>query len=135
MTEENRRLNVRFEWEKAAAALMAVEALLEKSLWADAISRAYYGMFHLVRALLFSQGLEAKSHSGMIHLLSVHLVRTGDFPADMVKAFSHMQRLREDADYQSAMSFDNDTAEEAKQTYLEFRMETESFLRAKGYLT
>jgi len=43
--------------------------------------------------------------------------------------------LREDADYQSAMSFDNDTAEEAKQTYLEFRMETESFLRAKGYLT
>jgi len=79
--------------------------------------------------------VEAESHSGMIYLLSVHLVRTGDFPADMVKAFSHMQRLREDADYQSAMSFDNDTAEEAKQTYLEFRMETESFLRAKGYLT
>jgi len=125
---------VSFEWEKAAESFLAVEALLEKSLWADAISRAYYGIFHMVRALLFSQGLEVKSHGGMVHLLSMHLVRTGDFPADMVKAFSHMQRLREDADYQSAMKFDRDTAEEAKRIYLEFRREAEIFPRAKGYL-
>jgi uncharacterized protein len=134
VTEENRRLNVQFEWEKAAATFLAVEALLERNLWADAISRAYYGIFHLARALLFSQGLEAKSHSGMIHLLSAHLVRTGDFPTTMVRAFSHMQRLREDADYQSAMSFDRDTAEDAKRTFLDFQKEAESFLRAQGHL-
>lgn len=91
MTEENCRLNVHFEWEKADESLLEIKALMEKDLWAAAISRAYYGIFHLARALLFGFGLEAKSHSGMVHLLSAHLVRNCLFSAEMIRAFSNLQ--------------------------------------------
>ncbi|MHC9543536.1 MAG: HEPN domain-containing protein [Vulcanimicrobiota bacterium] len=134
MTEENRRLNVQFEYEKADVSVREVEVLIEQSLWAAAVSRAYYGMFHLARALLFALGMEAKSHSGMVHLLSAHLVRTEAFPPEMIRAFSRMQRLREDADYQTAMRFDQETAQEARLTLLAFRKETVTFLQEKGYI-
>jgi uncharacterized protein (UPF0332 family) len=75
VTNENCRLNVKFEWEKAQQSLLEVEALMERSLWAAAISRAYYGIFHMARALMFSKGLEARSPSGLIHMFNVHLVR------------------------------------------------------------
>lgn len=134
MTEENRRLNVQFEYEKAEVSVREVHVLIEQDLWAAAVSRAYYGMFHLARALLFALGMEVRSHSGIIHLLSAHLVRTGAFPAEMIRAFSRMQRLREDADYQTAMRFDQETAQEARLALLAFRKETATFLREKGYL-
>jgi uncharacterized protein (UPF0332 family) len=134
MTEDNCRLNVQFEWEKADESLLEVNALLEKKLWAAAISRAYYGIFHLGRALLFASGLEARSHGGMVHLLSAHLARNNEFSTEMIRAFSRLQRLREDADYQAAMRFEEETAEEALRTFLAFREETESFLRSKGML-
>lgn len=135
MTGENRRLNVQFEWEKAEESRQEIEALTERQLWAAAISRAYYGVFHLARALLFTLGLEARSHGGLVHLISAHLVRSGDFPPEMVHIFSRLQRLREDADYQTAMRFDEDTAKEALQYFLDFQAKTESFLRTKGFLS
>jgi uncharacterized protein (UPF0332 family) len=101
VTDENCRLNIQFEWEKAGESLVEVEALVERNLWAAAISMAYYGMFHMARALLFSLGLEARSHSGLVHLLNAHLVRAGEFPREMAHTLSRLQRLREDADYQA----------------------------------
>lgn len=66
--------------------------------------------------------------------MSAHLVRSSEFPAEMVRAFSRMQRLREDADYQTAMRFDEGTANEAIRTFLAFRKETELFLGKRKYL-
>jgi len=108
---------------------------MERGLWAASLSRAYYGMFHMARALLFSHGLEARSHSGLIHLLNAHMVRTGEFPREMAHTLSRLQRLREDADYQTAMRFDDEMAREARQSLLAFHSEAESFLRHKGFLT
>ncbi|MDQ7826410.1 MAG: HEPN domain-containing protein [Candidatus Eremiobacteraeota bacterium] len=134
MTEENKKLNVQFEWERAGESIRAAEVLLSQDLWADTVSKAYYGMFHLARALLFSLGMEAKTHGGMVHLMSMHLVRTGELPSSMVQDFSLMQKRREDADYQVAMRFERSNALEARELLLRFRKETETFLRLKGYL-
>lgn len=51
MTEENRRRNIEDEVARARLALRAVEALLGLGLHADSISRAYYAVFHWIRAL------------------------------------------------------------------------------------
>ena len=133
MTGENCRLNVLLELEKAEVSLQEVEVLMERSLWDAAISRAYYGIFHLARALLFSMGLEARSHGGVIHLLSMHLVRTGAFPGEMVRALSRMQKLREDADYQTTLHFDQEAAEESKNTFTRFKNTAESYLIKEGF--
>ena len=111
MTEANRGRNIADEVERATQALRAAEALLALGLHADAISRAYYAAFHLVRAMLLTRGVEPRSHHGAIHLLNVELVRSGDFPASHNRLLAGLQRQREIADYDAAVPF---TAEDAR---------------------
>jgi hypothetical protein len=60
--------------------------------------------------------------------------RLNEFPREMAHILSRLQRLREDADYQTAMRFDREMAMEARQSLLAFHSETESFLRKKGFI-
>lgn len=134
MTDENRRLNVASEWDRVDEAVREVEALQGGRLWGAAVSRAYYGMFHAARALAFAEGMEVRSHAGLVHLLSLHLVRTGRFPADQIRLLSQAQQLREDADYQVAALFDENAAREARERLLQFRDAARTFLCAAGLL-
>lgn len=134
MTEETRRENVRVEWEHATIAMGEVRKLMEGGFWAAAVSRAYYAAFYAARALLFASGLEARSHSGVINLLSLHFVRPGTLPAELVRAFSAMQSAREQADYQSAMVFDEQAARESLATAARFQEQVAQRLRADGFL-
>lgn len=134
MTQESRLANIRFEWLRVEESLREVEILVAGRLWAAAVSRAYYGMFHVARALAFSEGLEVRTHSGLIHLLSSHLVRQGRFPAEMIRLLSQTQRMREDADYETALVVDEAAALDAQQRLLRFRQEGEGFLRSGGFL-
>lgn len=132
MTEKNRRENVSLELEAAERCATEATTLRSAGLWSGAVSRAYYAMFHLGRALLFSLEMEARTHAGMVHLLSLHLVRPGQFPAQQVRSFSQMQRLREDADYQTAVLFDEAAARLAEEQVNAFRQATLECLRARG---
>ena len=91
--------------------MRAAEALLAAGFHADSVSRAYYGAFHLIRALLVSRGIEPRSHSGAIHLLNIEFVRTGVLPSSWNRLLSGLQRSRELADYDAAVSF---SAEDAR---------------------
>jgi uncharacterized protein (UPF0332 family) len=110
MTEDNRKANIRDELARAAAALQAAEALVSLGLHADAISRAYYGAFHALRALAFARGLEAKTHRGAIHVFNTEFVRAGIFPSADNRLLSGLQRARELADYDAAVLFSGEDA-------------------------
>ncbi len=84
---------------------------------------------------MFSEGHEAKTHAGVNHLLSLHFVRAGHLPASLVREFSQMEQSREDADYQSAMVFDEAAAQEARDRALRLRDAVEEYLRPRGFLT
>jgi uncharacterized protein (UPF0332 family) len=64
-----------------------------------ATSRAYYCVFHAATALLFSAGIEARSHHGLAALIGSHFVKPGQLSPEMGRLLSRMQRDREDADY------------------------------------
>jgi hypothetical protein len=102
MTKEGISSNIKAELERAEQSLCAAEALLKLDLNADAVSRAYYGVFHLLRAILFSKGLEPKSHSGAIHLFNTDFVRPGLFSSANNRLIAGLQRARELADYDAA---------------------------------
>ena len=74
------------------------------------MSRAYYGVFHAARALLFLLGIEARSHKAIVSLIGEHYVRSGRLTAAMGRLVSRLQRDREDADYAEGAVF---TGEEA----------------------
>lgn len=135
MTSDSRRANVDAEVRKADTALRAARALLDLGFPDECVARAYYGVFHLVCAVLLTEGIEAASHRGVDHLFNLHFVRTGRLDAALAKAFARLAQFRLQADYSRAFSFTRDGAEEelvlAERTGVALR----EFLRGGGWPT
>ena len=55
---------VKASLKRAERALNSARILLENNELEDAVSRAYYVMFHVAKALLFSKNLIPKTHRG-----------------------------------------------------------------------
>jgi hypothetical protein len=105
VTSENRRRNAAAELERADVCLNEARQLQNAGFPYGAASRAYYAVFHGARALLFSIGIEASSHKGVVSMLGEHFVRSGQLSAQMGRLVSRMQRDREDADYSMGAVF------------------------------
>lgn len=105
MTGENQRRNALEELARAATCLTEARALHAAGLPYGAASRAYYVVFHAARALLFSLGLEVKTHAGVVAMIGEHFVRPGRLSAEHGRLVSRMQRDREDADYAAGAVF------------------------------
>jgi uncharacterized protein (UPF0332 family) len=82
-------------------ALLAAETLLEAGLPNDAVSRAYYAAFHYARALLLLEGLEPKTHRGVVSLVAEILEKPGKLTSSSVTALARLQTFRGLADYDS----------------------------------
>ena len=113
MTDANAAANSRAEMQRAAQSLRAADVLAREGLFADAISDASYAAFHAARALLFTIGLEPRSHRGALHLFNVHFVQTGRIPAVSLSALSRAEYDRIGADYGTAIRFTSEDASEA----------------------
>ena len=106
MTAESSRNFVEASLLRAEKALRSARLLVEHRELEDAVSRAYYAMFHAARAILFSKGAKAKTHRGTISLFGENIVKKGilsDEFADMLrKAFDLRQKPQ-----QKALLFNN----------------------------
>lgn len=132
MTDENKRRNIADEVARAEEALRAADALLGLGLFSDSISRSYYAVLHFVRALLLSRGLEAKTHAGVVHLFHAELVRPGFFPASHNRSIAGLQRAREFADYDAAVTFTRADAEACLADARALEADAGAFLRQTG---
>lgn len=112
MTGENRHRNALDELARAEVCLDEARHLQNAGLPYGAASRAYFAVFHAARALLFSIGLEAATHRGLVSMVGEHFVRPGRLSPAMGRLVSRMQRDREDADYATGVVF---TTEETGQ--------------------
>jgi uncharacterized protein len=96
VTEANRRKNAEAEAALGDQALRAAHALLALALPNDAVSRAYYAAFHHARAVLLLDGLEPKTHRGVVALLVQASAR---LPKEAVSDLARLQTFRDLADY------------------------------------
>ncbi|MDX2092448.1 MAG: HEPN domain-containing protein [Kofleriaceae bacterium] len=135
MTEELRRTNIRDEIARAEDALKAAEALIPLALFADAISRSYYGVFHALRALAFTRGIEPRTHAGVIHVFNTEFVRTGLFPSSFNRTLSGLQRSRELADYDAAVVFSEPDARAELVDARAFVTAALAWLASEGWLS
>ncbi len=113
MTQANGNTNAYEEMTRGEETLRAAQELLRLGLHNDAVSRAYYAAYHWARALLFIQGLESKTHRGVLQLLGLHFVRTKQLPAEATTLLGQLASQREASDYTTALRFD---AQEAAET-------------------
>ena len=133
MTEENRRDNIAEEIERAEAARRAAELLSQSGLFSDAVSRLYYFLFHWVRALLLTEGLEPRTHEGMLRMLAQRFVKKGAVAKEVAHTVSRLMKYREEADYNPSYVF-------AEDDYWRLREETvtavsaiKQYVEKKGY--
>jgi uncharacterized protein (UPF0332 family) len=106
MTSDAASAAARSELEHAGEELRAAEQLLQAKLVRVAATRVYYAVFHAARALVFSEGLEPRSHAGVHHLLNAHLVKSGRLEPSQARLFAKLQKYREEADYAEVYSED-----------------------------
>ena len=110
MTGANRTANARAEAALGDDALRAAQALLELGLHNDAVSRAYSAAFHYARALLLLEGLEPKTHRGVVSLLMDRYEKPGRLEPGAVSILARLQTFRGLADYAASERIAKDRA-------------------------
>jgi uncharacterized protein (UPF0332 family) len=110
---------IEIECRRGRESFKSSEILLQSGLYADAVSRAYYGALHLARALLMTTSEEPKTHSGVLRLVSRDFVRTGKLAPELAQLLSGLEKQRSDADYTAEVVFTaGSAAEDVERTAL-----------------
>ena len=99
LSEEERTVMVRREYEKALQFYRQAEMNAEIELWDVVANRLYYSLFHGVCALLIRYGIQVSSHKGAVIMFGQHFVQTGKFETNDGRFYAQLQSMREKADY------------------------------------
>lgn len=102
--EKKLRTKVKKLLEKAHRKLRTAERLSRMGEHDDAISRAYYAMYHAALALLLTKDAAPTTHAGLLVLLSKEFVRAGKLEKRYVDMLSEAKELRESGDYEPFFS-------------------------------
>ena len=76
----------------------AIQGLNEQKLRL-ANNRAYYSIFHSMRAVLALEQKDFKKHSAIIAYFNQHYIKTSLFPTNLYKIISTAEEVREASDY------------------------------------
>lgn len=116
---------VRFDHAKEC--LRDAKLLLAGESYRSAANRAYYAIFHAMRAVLALDGVDMKHHSGIISEFRKRYIKTGVFDASL----SELSDVREGSDYNDFFIVSKaDTAEQV-QAAGTFLTAVETYLRTK----
>jgi uncharacterized protein (UPF0332 family) len=101
---------------KALQASASAKVLLDTGDTDGACNRAYYAMFDAARVVLLAYGHKVgKTHQGVLHAFSEHLVKDGTLPKEMGRLLKQAETRRYIADYQGDSVELNDAREMVEQ--------------------
>ena len=87
------------EWRRAEDCQQVAQLCLQHGFYADAISRAYYAVFHAARALLALHEISTRNHRGVNYLFNLHIVKPGLVEDGWGSVIGRLAPLRIAADY------------------------------------
>lgn len=79
MLNEERLELIKYRLEKAYSDIISAKALFQIGQYLAANNRAYYSIFHSMRAVCAVEKKDFKHHSGVISYFQQHYVKTGIF--------------------------------------------------------
>ena len=89
----------KYRFECSIEALEDARLLYENERYKNTLNRAYYSIFHAIRAVNALQHFDSSKHSGVIAFFNQNYVKTGIFPKDLSKTIRLASENREKADY------------------------------------
>lgn len=134
MNNPNIKVRVRLEIEKSEESFKAAKLLLDTGLYDEAISSAYYAMFHMAKSVLLSVNEEPSTHHGLITLYGLHFIK----PKLMEELYNDMlidaKESREASDYDAARKFTKEEASEKVDNAMKFNQRISKYLKEQGYI-
>lgn len=97
--------------EKALKRLSVAEKLLCDGEWEDAVSRAYYAMYHAAKAVLATADVFPKTHEGVVSEFGRNFVLKGIFSKELGRDLAEVKAARETYEYGVAVNVEEDEAE------------------------
>ena len=88
-----------YRLEKAMEMLKSAELELSSGSYASANNRAYFAVFHAMRAVLALDNLDFKKHSGVISYFKQLYIKTGAFDKSLSKIIDSASEIRNKSDY------------------------------------
>lgn len=89
----------RYRMERAKEDLDAAHLLFENGNYRIANNRAYYAIFHAIRAVLVFDNFDSSKHSGVIAEFRRRYIKEGVFPVEISKMIGSAFTIRNASDY------------------------------------
>ena len=118
-------------YEHADECLHAAQSLLNAEDFKSSANRAYYAIFHAMRAVLAYDGIDMKHHSGIINSFRRLYIKTGTFDTRLSEIISELYDLRTGSDYDDFFVVSGEEIAEQVDKAAFFLKEIRSFLDAK----
>jgi uncharacterized protein (UPF0332 family) len=108
---ENVKSLCKYRIESAKEDLQTAKVDYDNGLYKGAINRAYYCIFHSIRAVNILDGFDASKHSSVIAHFNQIYVHSGLFDKAIYKIIDSSYRIREKCDYSDFYIATKDEAE------------------------
>lgn len=119
------------QFKRALEMLNIVPDLIELGAYNTAINRAYYAVFHSMKAIEVFDEYDSKKHSGVISFFRKNYIKTGIFDFELSDIIKALQMQREDSDYNIIAEFNIDDAKDAYEKAKLFVTTVEKYLNEK----
>lgn len=84
---------------RAERYLRTAELLIDDGDYASSVSRSYYAMFYVARALLQEKDSAPKTHSGLRNQFGLHFVKGGPLSEKYARMLNDAEEMRALAEY------------------------------------
>lgn len=126
--EEVKKDYVRYRLNTAKQDLKAANLLYENSIYNAAVNRAYYAIFHAMRAVLAIDGVDFKKHSGVISYFNKEYIKKGVFDKRFSKIIQNANISRTGSDYEDFYDVSKQEAKDKCAEAMEFYEEIERYI-------
>ncbi len=99
---------IRYRLDRSVELFQDAILLAENKRWRSCVNRLYYSSFHLINALLFQEGINAKSHDGLKTKFLQLYVKTNLIDIEFGKLYSRLIDWRQESDYSVYVDFGGD---------------------------
>ena len=130
MLDKSRIDLAKYRLEKAKECLSAASYLLEPEEYLTILNRAYYAIFHAIRAVFAIEGVDRKKHSGVISYFQQNYVKTGIFDKEFSRIVQEAFEVRQESDYEDFFVISKEDATTQFENAKRFVAEVEKYVNS-----
>lgn len=117
--------------EQAKEDLKASKVLYDEELYKSANNRAYYAIFHSMKAVLALEPIDFKRHKDVQAYFNKNYVNTEIFPKKLGHRIAEASKIREDSDYDDEFTVKSEETKEQIETARELIELVEKYINEK----